>query len=238
MKIIKPNYEILFPMSPDQMWLSMERFGRISHLSDNKCTGKPEDARDFVLKWAVRNNPKHSTILEAVDITVEFIHNIAIGREALRHRVMSPMQESTRYCNYAHEKFGEDMQFIAPLINPDTDPEAFMVWKHTMEICELAYMSLIEFKIKPEIARDVLPLATKTKFAIHGNFNFWRDFMWKRTFKAAHPQMRETMIRLCFDLETSLPGMFTDILTANVPEDDPLRLTLFSEETDKRPLSL
>ena len=46
--------------------------------------------------------------------TVKFITDIGVGREFLRHRVMSMVQESTRYVNYMKEKFGEECSFIIP----------------------------------------------------------------------------------------------------------------------------
>ena len=45
---------------------------------------------------------------------VKFITDIGLGRDFLRHRVMSMVQESTRYVNYAKEKFGEELTFIIP----------------------------------------------------------------------------------------------------------------------------
>ena len=45
---------------------------------------------------------------------VKFITDIGVGREFLRHRVMSMVQESTRYVNYMKEKFGEELTFVIP----------------------------------------------------------------------------------------------------------------------------
>lgn len=45
---------------------------------------------------------------------VKFITDIGVGREFLRHRVMSMVQESTRYVNYSKEKFGEQCTFVIP----------------------------------------------------------------------------------------------------------------------------
>ena len=45
---------------------------------------------------------------------VKFIADIGVGREFLRHRVMSLIQESTRYVNYMKEKFGEELAFVIP----------------------------------------------------------------------------------------------------------------------------
>lgn len=46
--------------------------------------------------------------------TVKFITDIGVGREFLRHRVMSMVQESTRYVNYSKEKFGNECTFVIP----------------------------------------------------------------------------------------------------------------------------
>lgn len=45
---------------------------------------------------------------------VKFITDIGVGREFLRHRVMSMVQESTRYVNYSKEKFGNECTFVIP----------------------------------------------------------------------------------------------------------------------------
>ena len=45
---------------------------------------------------------------------VKFITDIGVGREFLRHRVMSMVQESTRYVNYMKDKFGEECTFVIP----------------------------------------------------------------------------------------------------------------------------
>lgn len=45
---------------------------------------------------------------------VKFITDIGVGREFLRHRTMSMVQESTRYVNYSKEKFGEQCTFVIP----------------------------------------------------------------------------------------------------------------------------
>lgn len=45
---------------------------------------------------------------------VKFITDIGVGREFLRHRTMSMVQESTRYVNYSKEKFGNECTFVIP----------------------------------------------------------------------------------------------------------------------------
>lgn len=47
-------------------------------------------------------------------ITVKFITSIGIVREILRHRTFSFLNESTRYCNYSKDKFGNELTYIIP----------------------------------------------------------------------------------------------------------------------------
>lgn len=52
---------------------------------------------------------------------VKFITDIGVGREFLRHRVMSLVQESTRYVNYSKDKFGKECTFVLPPWIPSTE---------------------------------------------------------------------------------------------------------------------
>ena len=47
-------------------------------------------------------------------ITVHFICDRGVSHEFVRHRVFSFAQESTRYCNYSKDKFGNELTFIEP----------------------------------------------------------------------------------------------------------------------------
>lgn len=47
-------------------------------------------------------------------LTVCFITNIGVSREANRHRVNSIAEESTRYCNYSKDKFSKQIAFTVP----------------------------------------------------------------------------------------------------------------------------
>lgn len=47
-------------------------------------------------------------------ITVRFICDRGVSHEFVRHRVFSFAQESTRYCNYSKDKFGNEVTYIMP----------------------------------------------------------------------------------------------------------------------------
>lgn len=47
-------------------------------------------------------------------ISVKFICSIGVSREILRHRKFSFLNESTRFCNYSKNRFGNELTFIIP----------------------------------------------------------------------------------------------------------------------------
>ena len=47
-------------------------------------------------------------------VCVRFICDRGVSHEFVRHRVFSFAQESTRYCNYSKDKFGNELTFIIP----------------------------------------------------------------------------------------------------------------------------
>lgn len=61
-------------------------------------------------------------------VTVRFICDRGVSHEFVRHRVFSFAQESTRYCNYSKDKFGNEITFITPCWLPDLKWEGSYKW--------------------------------------------------------------------------------------------------------------
>ncbi len=143
-----------------------------------------------------------------------------VSHEIVRHRVASFAQESTRYVNYANDKFGNEITVIdiAPGIELDNKTNSLQTkaaiydeWYVAMEEAEKHYLKMIELGATPQIARSVLPNSVKTNITMTGNYREWRHFFKLRTAKGAHPQMREIMVKLCKDLQSKIPIIFDDI---------------------------
>ena len=60
-------------------------------------------------KFVLGKTPDHEERL-----TIRFNTQIAITREANRHRANSPSEQSTRYCNYSKDKFGNEVNINVP----------------------------------------------------------------------------------------------------------------------------
>jgi thymidylate synthase (FAD) len=54
-------------------------------------------------------------------VSVRFICDRGVSHEFVRHRVFSFAQESTRYCNYSSNRFGNELTFITPSWIDKTD---------------------------------------------------------------------------------------------------------------------
>ena len=148
-------------------------------------------------------------------VTVKFTTDQGILREFTRHRVFSFAVESTRYCNYSKDKFGNELTFIIPCwLNIPTghyvywdgdwcdidkmkiqlpegehnDIDAFL-W--TLNNVETHYTFLINSGWKPQQARNILPLATKCDMVMTGFVSDWKHFFGLRDAASAHPQAQE-----------------------------------------------
>ena len=107
----------------------------------------------------------------------------------VRHRVFSFLMESTRYCNYNDGKFGNEITVVEP-INWDNFDANNYVFVRAWSNAEKDYMELIKDGIKPEDARDVLPLQLKTELIMTGTTEQWNNFFKLRISEHAHPDAK------------------------------------------------
>lgn len=138
-----------------------------------------------------------STEFHEKRITVHFVCDRGILAEFTRHRVFSFSAESTRYCNYSKNKFGNEVTFIEPCW-PTTEPmrDGFSEFRTALAEAENHYLFLIENGWKPQQARAVLPNALKTELVMTGFVSDWKHFFELRCATNAHPQARELAIPL------------------------------------------
>jgi thymidylate synthase (FAD) len=88
-------------MTPDPLKV-IERAGRVCYKSEDRITD--ESAEAFVRGIIKRG---HDAVIEHATATFHIICDRGVSHETVRHRLASFCQESTRYCNYAKNKFGD-----------------------------------------------------------------------------------------------------------------------------------
>lgn len=215
MKIIKPSYEILTPISDGGIkeLQHIEKIGRVCYKSEDRITDDGESAKKFV-KMLISNG--HEAMIEHSSLSVKFVVDRGVSHELVRHRIASFAQESTRYCNYSKDKFGNEITVILPCFFDTgmgilSNSLVYQEWKSACECAEERYFNLLKMGATPQQARTVLPNSLKTEITITANYREWRNFFKLRTAEASHPQMREVTVPLLKELKTLIPIIFDDI---------------------------
>ena len=206
MKIIKPYTEIYGDINGQAILKKIEWVGRTCYKSEDSIT---EDSAEKFVAGLIKRG--HEAMLEHDSITVKFVVDRGVSHEIVRHRLASFAQESTRYCNYAKDKFGNEITFIEPCFW-DKNSENYALWVKSMECAEMVYFSFLS--ATPEKARSVLPNSLKTELVMTANLREWRHFFKLRaanTTGKAHPQMLEVTRPLLDKFKQLIPVVFDDI---------------------------
>lgn len=225
MRIIKPGYTILTPISEGgiEELQKIELAARTCYKSEDKISPDGESAKRLV-KNLIKNG--HGAMLEHSQLSVRFVCDRGVSHELVRHRIASFAQESTRYCDYSKGKFGGELTFIEPCFWDDEKQDAQVImegvtgisshitkmdcWRNAMALAEAFYKDLIKRGATAQEARTVLPNSLKTEIVVTANYREWRNIFKLRCAPDAHPQMREIMIPLCLELQERIPFMFDD----------------------------
>lgn len=157
--------------------------------------------------------------------TFKLTTSIGVTRELNRHRVNSIAEQSTRYCNYSKDKFGNEVTFCLPNWLSSTEYTAMTpeerIFFRSCEHAEFDYLRLISKGWKPQEAREVLPLCTATEI-IHTAFvSDWRHFFDLRYFGktgAPHPNMVELTGLMA--KEADKHGIWNELCNEQVNDDN------------------
>lgn len=200
MRIVEPEVTLEW-VTPDPLRV-IERAGRVCYKSEDQITDA--SAAAFVRGILKRG---HEAVIEHAAASVRIITDRGITHELVRHRVASFCQESTRYCNYGREKFGNEIAVLEP---PGLTPDQHTAWRTGCEAAEQAYFAMLHAGASPQIARSVLPTCLKTELVMTANFREWRHVLSLRLDKAAHPQVIQIARKIRDLLYEACPPAFEE----------------------------
>lgn len=207
MRVIEPSVVIETDLASSlDMLRLVERAGRTCYQSSWKIG--PATAGDFAAMVIKRG---HESVIEHVGVTVRVVCDRGVSHELVRQRLCSFSQESTRFCNYAGDRFGGEVTFVRPPWLDDDDAFAGDEWRAAVRYAEARYLRLLELGWKPEQARAVLPNSLKTEIVMTANLREWRLIFSLRTAAPAHPQMRQVMVPLRAVLARAFAPVFDDL---------------------------
>ena len=165
----------------------------------------------------LKSNPPHESPIEHSCLSVKFVTNRGITHELVRHRLISPSQESTRYCNYSNDRFDNNVTFIIDRVAIGRITR--YLWEEQCRECEREYFERLALGCKPEEARGVLNNDVKSEIKVTANYREWMHLFRLRCDKHAHYQMRELTTPLLKELSSELPLIFGPILEQVKKED-------------------
>lgn len=208
MKIIEPGFKFLGNVDGVALLKNIELAKRVCYKSEDKITD------DSYLKSVQELiDRKHEAMLEHGSVSVIITCDRGISHELVRHRIASFAQESTRYCNYTKDKFGNEITVIKPFFFEEGSC-AYDEWKESCERAESAYFELLSIGRSPQEARDVLPNSLKTEIVITMNLREWRHFFKLRacgTTGKPHPQMLEITVPMLKSFQERIPLVFDNL---------------------------
>lgn len=140
--------------------------------------------------------------------------DIGVSREWNRHRAsMSINEESTRHVDYSKEKHGGELTYIRPQwVSQEEIDEARLKgvggpvarWLVALKDAEQNYKELRSLGWRPEQAREVLNLNTKTSVAYCAYEDAWRHFIRLRGCRCVSGKAHPNIMPLADEIERNL----------------------------------
>lgn len=122
--------------------------------------------------------------------TVKFTCSIGISREFNRHRSHSIAEQSTRYCNFSKDKFGNTLTFIKPEWYDKKSKFARWAFRLYCRISSFFYLHAVKY-LTPQEAREFLPLPLRTELCHCAYIEDWYQFFALRSAPSAHPDAQK-----------------------------------------------
>lgn len=180
----------------------IERACRTCYLSFHRYD--PPRSTEELIKKVI--NKGHHSVLEHATATFRIKGGSRVfTHEMVRHRLMSPSQESQRYVEYGKTT---EYEFVLP---PTVEQSRFKdnFKKKALEAKEL-YSDMVKEGIPKEDARYILPNATVSEIVISANFRELRHIFEVRCVSRAHWEIREICLKMLKIMKEKAPIVFWD----------------------------
>ena len=199
---VQPTIELM-AITPDAERV-IELACRTCYLSFHRYN-PPASTRELIKK-VIRK--KHHSVLEHALATFRIKGGSRVfTHELVRHRLMSPSQESQRYVEYGKTK---DYEVVVP---PTIEEAGFK--DRYMELataCQNMYMEMVDGGVPKEDARYILPNGTTSEIVISANFREFRHIFQVRCHPRAHWEIRRVCLMMLEVMQKEAPIVFDDFV--------------------------
>jgi len=166
---------------------------------------------DIIRRWIEGGE---ESMVEMVDATFLIECSRVVTHELVRHRIASYQQESQRFVKYDEED--PDDLFYVPDEIVMAGEDAEKLYRLHVGTALATYNALKRQGVKSQIARYVLPNATRTRIIVKMNLREWRHVLRLRLHTSAQPEMREVMKQVHRALNTQFGSV---LFPENLGED-------------------
>lgn len=203
MKIVEPWIKVE-RIDGKKIMKKIERACRTCYRSEGNIS---EDSYKNLLKNCITKG--HESVLEHEKVTVRIYSDIGSYKDLTRHRFGSFSIESTRYCSYDKDKYGNEIKFMNPIYIENE--EMYNIWKETMENIEKGYIKMRQLGATVDMCRELLPHSTAAEYTMTANIREWKHILSLRTTNHVHPSIRQVLIPLLKYFKEEMPEIFDEI---------------------------
>lgn len=212
-------------------WIELNKIDGVKimknlELAAKQCYRTQGNITETSYKHFLKNciNRGHESVLEHEKITIHMCCDIGVYKDLTRHRHASFSIESTRYCNYSKDRFGNELKFIKPVYYTEawqianyegvamTEEELkCFYWYKCMSDIEETYLNMSNLGCAPDELRMILPHSTAAELFMTANIREWRHILQLRAVKESHPAVQQLMIPLLKYFQETMPELFENI---------------------------
>ncbi|PKK84667.1 MAG: thymidylate synthase (FAD) [candidate division Zixibacteria bacterium HGW-Zixibacteria-1] len=166
----------------------------------------PPDSTAELIRKVIRK--KHHSVLEHAMATFRIKGGSrTFTHELVRHRLMSPSQESQRYVEYGKTRNFDVV--LPPTIENSVFKDRYL---EMASQCEKFYTEMVKADIPQEDARYILPGGTTSEIVISANFREYRHIFEVRCSPRAHWEIRGICLQMLDVLQAEAPIVFGDFV--------------------------
>jgi thymidylate synthase (FAD) len=190
---ITPQAEQVIELACRTCYLSFHRFN-------------PPSSTEELIKKVIQK--KHHSVLEHAAATFRIKGGSrTFTHELVRHRLMSPSQESQRYVEYGKTRNFDIV--MPPLIEKSAYKDRYL---EMASRCKELYEEMVKADIPKEDARYILPGGTTSEIVISANFREYRHIFEVRCNPRAHWEIRGICLKMLEILKKEAPIVFGDFV--------------------------
>ena len=161
----------------------------------------PESTRELIAKILEKG---HHSVLEHASATFRVLGASRVfTHEIVRHRFVSPSQQSQRYVSEAKSEV-----IVPPSVA--AVPEAQQEFERMVAAAKETYRKLVAAGVPKEDARYILPGGTASEIVLSANFREWRHVIEVRCHPRAHWEIRRVCLEMLRILQHESPIVFGD----------------------------